>query len=82
MTTIMYGTKHCPDVRAALVEMADKGLDIEFRNFDDSVAYLKEFVLMRDKRAEFADKKENGYLGIPCFVTEDGKIFFELKDIL
>lgn len=82
MTTIMYGTKNCPDVRAALTEIAEKGLDIEFRNFDDSVAYLKEFVLMRDRRAEFADKKENGYLGIPCFVTEEGKIFFELKDIL
>lgn len=78
----MYGTKHCPDVRAALVEIADKGLDIEFRNFDDSVAYLKEFVLMRDKRAEFADKKENCYLGIPCFVTEDGKIYFEIDKVI
>ena len=82
MPTIMYGTKNCPDVREALQYIAASGLAVEFRNFDDSVASLKEFVRLRDSRAEFDEAKKNGSLGIPCFVTEEGKIYFEIESVL
>ncbi|MEG1913044.1 MAG: glutaredoxin [Cloacibacillus sp.] len=82
MTTVMYGTKNCPDVRAALQHIAASELVVEFRNFDDSIANLKEFVRLRDSRAEFDEAKKNGSIGIPCFVTEEGKVCFDVKQIL
>lgn len=81
MATIMYGTKNCPDVRATLAYIAEKGLDIEFKDFDISVKNLKEFILLRDRRPEFDMKKANGFVGIPCFRTEDDKIVFDIRDI-
>ena len=82
MPTVMYGTKNCPDVREALRHISASGLAVEFRSFDDSVASLKEFVRLRDSRVDFDEVKKNGSLGIPCFVTEEGKIYFAIEDIL
>ena len=36
MTVKMFGTRNCPDVRAALETIAEKGLDVEFVNIDES----------------------------------------------
>lgn len=82
MPTVMYGTKNCPDVREARRHISVSGLAVEFRSFDDSVASLKEFVRLRDSRVEFDEVKKNGSLGIPCFVTEEGKIYFAIEDVL
>ncbi|MDO5115440.1 MAG: hypothetical protein Q4D58_05025 [Synergistaceae bacterium] len=81
MPTIMYGTKNCPDVRSSLAETEAGGLDIEFRSFDGSVTNLKEFIRLRDSRAEFDEIKKNGLIGIPCFVTEEGKICFDISEV-
>ena len=74
MTVKMFGTRNCPDVRAALETIAEKGLDVEFVNIDESTANLKLFLRLRDKASEFDEIKKNGAIGVPCFV--DGKCFF------
>lgn len=81
MTTKMYGTPNCPDVRAALDEIKKKKLDVKFINFDESVGNLKEFIVLRDNTPEFNEAKKNGTLGIPCFVSDDGRIFFDIAEI-
>ena len=53
MTVKMFGTRNCPDVRAALETIAEKGLDVEFVNIDESTANLKLFLRLRDKAPEF-----------------------------
>lgn len=79
MRIIMYGTKNCPDVREALAVIAKKQLDVEFRNFDDSVKNLKEFISLRDRSPEFDEIKRNGTIGIPCFIGADGTISFDTE---
>lgn len=80
MTVKMFGTRNCPDVRAALETIAEKGLDVEFVNIDESTANLKLFLRLRDKAPEFDEVKQNGAIGVPCFV--DGKrIFFDIKEL-
>ena len=53
MTVKMFGTRNCPDVRAALKTIAEKWLDVEFVNIDESTANLKLFLRLRDKAPEF-----------------------------
>ena len=80
MTVKMFGTRNCPDVRAALETIAEKGLDVEFINIDESTANLKLFLRLRDKALEFDEVKQNGAIGVPCFV--DGKrIFFDINEL-
>ncbi len=80
MTVKMFGTRNCPDVRAALETIAEKGLDVEFVNIDESTANLKLFLRLRDKAPEFDEVKKNGKIGVPCFV--DGKrIFFDINEL-
>lgn len=38
------------------------------------VRNLKEFLRLRDSSPVFSAAKRDGYVGIPCFVLEDGKI--------
>lgn len=69
----VYGMKTCPDCQ--YVHMQIKGND----NFEEveigaHVKNLKEFIHMRDNDPAFAEVKEKGYLGIPCFVREDGSV--------
>lgn len=58
MTVKMFGTRNCPDVRAALETIAEKGLDVEFVNIDESTANLKLFLRLRDKAPEFDEVKK------------------------
>ena len=79
MKITMYGTKNCPDVRAALKEAAEKGIELDFRNFDEDIAALKAFIRMRDASPRFAQIKKDGGIGIPCFLNADGEPVFELE---
>ena len=46
------------------------------------VKYLKEFLKLRDKEPVFDDCRENGYVGIPCFLIEKLEIDFAVKNSL
>ena len=41
---------------------------------------LKEFIHLRDNEIIFNEAKEMGYLGIPCFILEDGSITLNPKE--
>lgn len=73
MITI-YGMPSCPD--CAYVHDQIEGRDDEFDYVDigEHVRNLKEFIHLRDTEPVFDEVKKNGWLGIPCFVTEDGKV--------
>ena len=62
----------CPDCAYVHEQIKDRTGEFEYINIGEDVQYLKEFVRLRDKEAAFDECRENGYLGIPCFVREDG----------
>lgn len=73
-----YGTMLCPDCVEADRLLKEKGIVCEFISITDSTANLREFLRLRDTRAEFDEIKEAGNIGIPCFLMEDGSISFEV----
>ena len=46
----------------------------QFLDFADHLLYLKEFLKIRDENPMFDGVKENGSIGIPCIIEEDGTV--------
>ncbi len=72
----VYTIKDCPDcIEAKNVFSSDPNYVI--LDIGSSVKILKEFLCLRDEKAEFQKVKKEGAIGIPCFVYPDGKISFD-----
>lgn len=69
----IYGMKTCPDC-VAVEEQVKGDSRYEIIDIGDHVRNLKEFLRLRDTSDAFADARQKGYAGIPCFVLEDGII--------
>lgn len=69
----------CPD--CVNIEEQIKG-DSRFEMIDigQHVRNLKEFMRLRDSSPVFDEAKKCGYIGIPCFVLEDGTITLSPED--
>lgn len=81
MATKYYGTPLCPDCLAADEMLRAAQVQTEFINITASTASLKEFLALRDSRAEFTPVKAAGSIGIPCFLREDGSLTFDAAEI-
>ncbi len=77
----LYGSDLCPDCPPVIEYLKKKSVEFEFVNITESMKNLKEFTALRDHRVEFEDARKNGYMGIPCLLTDEAVIFFE-EDIL
>ena len=71
---IIYGSMLCPDCVQCLQDQDRAGVSYEFRDFGKDLRALKEFLLLRDSEPLFAEVKENGKIGIPCIVDDDGSV--------
>ncbi|MGN0364067.1 MAG: glutaredoxin-related protein [Bilifractor sp.] len=75
----IYGMPSCPD--CSYVEKQVEGnTDFEVIDIGSDVRKLKEFTRIRDKNQVFNDARENGYIGIPCLVLEDGTVTLTPED--
>ena len=76
----IYGMKTCPDCIAIAEQVKDNN---RFAVIDigEHVRYLTEFFRLRDNDAVFAEVRKNGYVGIPCFVLEDGTVTLIHEDV-
>ncbi|BCN29107.1 glutaredoxin domain-containing protein [Anaeromicropila herbilytica] len=83
MKLIMYGTEICPDcVKAKEALMNSKDIELDYRNITDNTATLKEFLSYRDHDELFTQVKEDGRIGIPFFILEDGTKTLEISDFI
>ena len=83
MKVIMYGTEICPDcveAKAKLDICTDVRLD--YRDITKSTATLKEFLSHRDHDEIFARIKNDGKIGIPFFILEDGTKTLDIYEFL
>lgn len=76
-----YGTELCPDCVEAERLLKDKKIEYDYVRITETTANLKEFLKLRDGRTEFEEIKKEGYIGIPCFLMEDGTIAFSAEKI-
>lgn len=83
MKVIMYGAGICGDcVQAKEIFSRYPDIQLDYRSITDSTKTLKEFLSYRDHEEMFTSVKENGYIGIPFFVLEDGTKTLEVTDIV
>ena len=56
--------------------------EIDFKNLSASLSDLKVYLSLRQDSPVYADIRENGGIGIPCFVLEDGTTTRDLDAVL
>lgn len=78
----VYGTKICPDCIACEASFKKYGIGYEFVNIFATMPGFKEFLRLRDASPAFAHAKEQGSVGIPACVKEDGEIFTDWEGFL
>lgn len=77
----IYGLPTCPGCDFVHEQVQGREDEFTFINIGSHVMKLKEFMRLRDSHPAFDDAKENGYIGIPCFVKEDGSLTFSPEDV-
>ena len=70
----IYGSKLCKDCLDCLRDLDRNQVTYQFLDFADQLIYLKEFLKIRDEHPLFSGVKENGSIGIPCIIEEDGAV--------
>ncbi|MGN1245549.1 MAG: hypothetical protein ACI4UN_02845 [Muribaculaceae bacterium] len=76
MTTV-YVMATCPDCTPMIEQLAGNS-NFQLVDIGEHVHNLKEFLHLRDSHPAFANVKQSGTIGIPCFVTEDGSVQFTM----
>lgn len=82
MKVTVIGSHLCPDTLYALNRLSEVKAEIEFRNLSASLADLKAYLSLRESSPAYADIRESGGIGIPCFVLEDGTATRSLDEVL
>lgn len=75
----IYGMDTCPDC-TYIKEQIEGNPNFEYIDIGSHVCLLKEFLKIRDHSEPFVSARENGQIGIPCFVLEDGTVSLDAKD--
>lgn len=78
----IYGSMLCPDCVECRADLDKAGVAYEYLDFSDKLRYLKEFLALRDSDPVFDAVKHRGSIGIPCIVTEDGRITLDWEEFM
>lgn len=82
MKVTVIGSHLCPDTLYALNQLSANKAEIEFRNLSASLPDLKVYLAQRESNPLYEQVRQNGGIGIPCFVMEDGKTTLDLSEVL
>lgn len=78
----IYGSMQCPDCRNCREALDRANISYEYLDFSANLRNLKEFLALRDSSDAFQPVKENGTIGIPCILWEDGTLTLDWKEVL
>lgn len=76
---IIYGSMLCPDCVQCRKDLDEAGVAYEYRDFAEDLRNLKAFLELRDTEEIFQSVKQDGKIGIPCIVNEDGSVILTWK---
>jgi len=79
--TKVYVMSTCPDCTQVKAQLANNPY-YELIDIGEHVRNLKQFLKLRDNNPAFDEAKANGWIGIPCFLLEDGTVKFSVEDII
>ena len=66
----------------ALSSAAQHSIDYEFLNFSKETKNLKDFLKIRDESSLFDKAREEGNIGIPCIVKDDGTVTLNWEECM
>lgn len=78
----IYGMMICPDCVACCADLDQANVVYEFLDFSRETKNLKEFLKIRDNSDLFDKAREEGNIGIPCIVKEDGSVTLDWKECM
>ena len=70
----------CPDCVQVKAQLAGNPA-YELIDIGEHIRNLKQFLALRDNNPAFDEAKKHGYVGIPCFLLEDGSVKFEMEGL-
>ncbi len=70
----VYGSEMCPDCVNFKFNLDKNGMEYENIDINKELKNLKAFLKLRDGSDVFDDAKENGGIGIPAILFENGEI--------
>lgn len=76
----VYGTEICIDCRNYKAIQKKRGFGAEYVEITEDTGKLKEFLKIRDHDSLYAPLRENGGIGVPLFVNEDGRKTFDIDE--
>ena len=78
----IYGMMICPDCVTCRNDLDRANVAYEFLDFSKETKNLKEFLKLRDSSSLFDNARNEGYIGIPCIVNEDGNISLDWEEYM
>ena len=82
MNITVIGSHLCPDTLYALNRLSEAKAEIDFKNLSASLSDRKAYLALRESDPVYADIRENGGIGILCFILEDGTVTRDLEPVL
>ena len=76
----VYGAQICIDCRNYKGIQKSSGFDAKYIEITEDTGKLKEFLQMRDHDPVLASVREQGGIGIPLFVNEDGRKTLDMNE--
>ena len=78
----VYSSMLCPDCRECKANFDAHGVEYTMVDINESMKNLKAFLRLRDSSTVFDGCRENGSVGIPAIVTEDGGVTLDWEGYL
>ena len=78
----VYGSMLCPDCVQCRKDLDNSGVAYEYLDFAENLLHLKEFLVIRDSDPLFENVRNEGRIGIPCIVKENGSVILEWDEFL
>ncbi len=77
MKPIVYYAPWCPDTKPFFDELNRLGVEFEALDMVGVSSHLKAFLTLRDTHSAFDKVKQNGSIGIPALVLDNGEVILE-----
>lgn len=81
MLTI-YGSMLCKDCVQCRKELDQAGIDYDFLDITEDLQHLKAFLKLREGNSLFNQARQDGQIGIPCIVKQDGSLTLDWEEFL
>lgn len=80
---IVFGSKHWSGCEPMKEFLSENEVKYAYLDITENMLNLKLFLKYRDNASEFRTVKEEGRVGVPCVIINDGEqIIFEQKDLV